>query len=172
MKVMAEKDKYHCMLLEEGDLDILHKAKLLCFGDKDEADTAVDGISNLTGILNAATESGAEYWKELFEEQGSAFFVLFEDENIIGTTNLHISDSRAELASSHILHSHRGRGLSRLLYDARMQYIRESTNCTEIITDIQDNNPASIAAAQRNGFREKKHYQKNGQPACTYSLEL
>ncbi len=85
-------------------------------------------------------------------------FGLFDGEQIIGITAAFTwredpSGQTALLAMSFIRPEYRGRGLSRLLYEARLDWIRARPQFKRVVVFHRESNGASRRANQRHGFR-------------------
>jgi RimJ/RimL family protein N-acetyltransferase len=158
MIVMAENQHYYCALMDKTgeNFDICAQAKTLCWREKKPEDA-----SNLRDVLAAMQADGPDYWRWIFAHANNSIFVLFEKSSsgqdpIAGIAEVHI-EKRGDLeyayfCSSHILTSYRGRGLSALLYEARLKYVLEETPCAYAKLEIKHGNEPSIRAALRNGF--------------------
>lgn len=104
-------------------------------------------------------------WKQLLENPESAYFVL-EDEGLpIGLTGIvravkDISGQSGFLVMSFIEPNYRGRGLSKLFYEARISWAREHSKYNRLVVAHTDGNDISKAAILKNGFsyigREEK----------------
>lgn len=114
------------------------------------------------GVFCASYEDWAakspEQWQELLEGPGHQVFGLFDGVRLIGITGVvtareDASGKTALLVMSFILPEYRGRGLSKLLYDARLQWIRAQGQFTRILVSHRESNQASLRANQRHGFR-------------------
>jgi RimJ/RimL family protein N-acetyltransferase len=109
-------------------------------------------------------------------------FGLFDGERLIGITAAFTyrgdpTGQTALLAMSFILPSHRGRGLSRTLYDARLAWIRAQPKFRRVVVSHRKSNEASRRANQRHGFVRTKnvpHTWPDGQTEdeVFYELEI
>lgn len=84
-------------------------------------------------------------------------FGLFDGERLIGITAAFTwredpTGETALLAMSFIREEYRGRGLSRLLYEARLGWIRQQPKFKRIVVSHRESNEISRAANQRHGF--------------------
>ena len=96
----------------------------------------------------------ADEWLARMASKNSQCFGLFCSDELIGLTGIVIDKADATMAhmvQSYIRKSYRGRGLSRLLYDARLAWAIEHGLKTLRIGH-RESNIASKAANQRNGF--------------------
>lgn len=97
-------------------------------------------------------------WQELMRGNGHQCFGLFKQGELVGITAVFTdgadaSASTAILAASYIREDYRGRGLSRLLYQARLDWIRESGRFERIEVGHRQGNESSRRANQAFGFQ-------------------
>ena len=94
-------------------------------------------------------------WQERLSTRNKAFFGLFPDTGeCIGLTGIIREAGRGNsvvLIASYIRKAHRGRGLSKLFYDARIDWAKQNGYGKAIISH-RDTNLISKAANQRAGF--------------------
>jgi len=112
------------------------------------------------GVFSASYESwetkSPDEWQNLLAGTGHQAFGLFEGIRLIGITGVVTSreDGRtAILVMSFILPEYREQGLSRFLYDVRLQWIRSRPEFTKVIVSHRESNEASRKANQRHGFQ-------------------
>lgn len=84
-------------------------------------------------------------------------FGLFEAEKLVGITAVFtdrddLSGQTAHFAFSFILPSHRGRGLSRMLYEARLAWVRARPKFRRILVGHRSSNEPSRRAMLAQGF--------------------
>lgn len=99
----------------------------------------------------------AEQWQATIKGPAHQVFGLFDGPRLIGITAVFSdredpSGSTALLAMSYIAPDHRGRGLSRLFYDARLAWVRARPQFRRVIVSHRKSNEASRLANQRHGF--------------------
>jgi RimJ/RimL family protein N-acetyltransferase len=97
-----------------------------------------------------------EQWLSRLTGQNTAFFGLFYQQELIGITGIVIDWDDKELAhmvQSYIRKAHRGRGLSRLYYDARLQWARNYPGLKIVRTGHRESNITSKAANQHYDFK-------------------
>jgi RimJ/RimL family protein N-acetyltransferase len=105
-------------------------------------------------------EKTGEDWRWLaVGDERHQLFGLFEGETIAGITAVFAdrddpSGQTAVLAMSYISPAHRGQGLSRSFYEARLNWIRSKPQFTRVRVSHRRSNDASRRANQRFGFRE------------------
>jgi RimJ/RimL family protein N-acetyltransferase len=109
-----------------------------------------------TSYEEAVTRS-PEQWQTTIRGPVHQVFGLFDDERLIGITAVFTSrddpsGETAELAMSFILPEYRGQGLSRLLYETRLDWIRAQPQFRRVIVSHRASNEASRRANQRYGF--------------------
>lgn len=94
-------------------------------------------------------------WLERITDPGMARFGLYCNDELAGLTAI-IQDKEkkeeAYMTQSYIRMAHRNKGLSRLLYDARLAWAKEQ-GIKRLTIGHKENNLASKAANQRYGFR-------------------
>jgi RimJ/RimL family protein N-acetyltransferase len=84
-------------------------------------------------------------------------FGLFDAKRLIGITAAFTwredpTGTTALLAMSFILPEYRGRGLSRLLYDARLKWIQGQPQFRRVVVSHRESNEISARANRRHGF--------------------
>jgi RimJ/RimL family protein N-acetyltransferase len=109
-----------------------------------------------TSYEEAAARSPQE-WQETIRGSAHQTFGLFDGERLIGITAAFTwrddpSGQTAILAMSFILPEYRGRGLSRLFYEARLNWIRAQPQFRRVIVSHRASNEVSRRANQRYGF--------------------
>lgn len=120
-----------------------------------EALKAAPGVF-ATSYEEAAARSPQE-WQATIKGSAHQVFGLFDGERLIGITAVLTwrddpSGQTAMLAMSFILPEYRGRGLSRLFYEARLDWIRAQPRFKRIIVSHRASNEATRRANQRHGF--------------------
>lgn len=98
-------------------------------------------------------------WRNNVRGEHNQSFGLFDGPRLIGITSVFRWDEDSDgktaiLASSYILPAYRGRSLSRLLYDARFDWLRRHQGFTRVVVGHRLSNEASRRANQHYGFRE------------------
>jgi RimJ/RimL family protein N-acetyltransferase len=101
--------------------------------------------------------NGPEQWQRMLASPTSRIFGLFDEEHLVGITAVFPSSEdpsgkTAIFAMSFILPEYRGRGLSRLLYKARLDWIRSQGVFKRIVVSHRASNEASRRAMERHGF--------------------
>lgn len=94
-------------------------------------------------------------WQALLENERRAMFVLYDHTELIGITGVGIRKedlTTAILIASFIKHPYRGRGLSRLFFQARIDWAKHK-NCQFIEVSHRSGNEQSKAAIQSFGFQ-------------------
>jgi RimJ/RimL family protein N-acetyltransferase len=106
---------------------------------------------------DAAAALSAQEWQSVITRPGQKMFGLFDGRNLIGITGV-VTDREdrtgqtALLVMSFIAPAYRGRGLSRLFYDARLAWIRAQPQFRRVRVSHRKSNHASRRANQRQGF--------------------
>lgn len=106
-----------------------------------------------SSYVNELTYS-REKWISLLENESRAIFALYHLDKLIGLTGVVLNrnnSSEAILISSFIQKLYRGMGLSKLFFQARIDWARQK-NCSVIVVSHRIGNEASKAANQRFGF--------------------
>ena len=138
---------FEIIKLQEADWLTLKTIRLEALSSKDAK------VFGLTYEQESAQSE--DDWKWRLNDQRQAYFGLFLDNrDCIGLTGIYTnekSDDTANLFASYIRSEYRGKGLSSLFYDARINWAREN-GYKKIIVSHRDGNDASKAANQRFGF--------------------
>ena len=103
-----------------------------------------------------ATKTPQE-WQDLVSSASHQAFGLFDGERLVGITatfpwKQDPSGETAVLAMSYILPEHRGRGHSRMLYEARLDWIRTRPQFKRVVVSHRESNETSRRAIRRHGF--------------------
>jgi GNAT superfamily N-acetyltransferase len=96
-----------------------------------------------------------EDWQSLLENDARAMFALYHAKSLIGLSGVTLKKDDATTAvlfASFIKLPHRGNGLSKLFYQARIEWARQK-ECKVIIVSHRVGNVLSKAANQRFGFK-------------------
>lgn len=156
MRILAETPTHSCGLIEPDEFSLFDQMRRMCWYDK-----SAEGAADADEIVSEM-EDADNFWRREFEDESLAHFVLIEkgeeSDSIIGMTGLAFPGParnlpHIEFCDSHILRPHRGRRLSRLLYDARYAYLRSQGVSGQLQMRALDSNSPSIGAAMSNGFR-------------------
>src|SRR5258707_983975 len=92
-----------------------------------------------------------EEWQSTVSGPANQAFGLFDGARLIGITAVFTSredpsGNTAALAMSYILPEYRGRGLSRLLYETRLNWIRSHPQFTRVVVSHRASNEVSRRA--------------------------
>ena len=91
-------------------------------------------------------------WRSWVSGDQSAFFALLYQGQIVGITGVRAkTPETATFIASYIRDEYRGKGLSSLLYQARLDWAR-AHGCKSVMTGHRKSNTASKAANQKFGF--------------------
>jgi RimJ/RimL family protein N-acetyltransferase len=97
-----------------------------------------------------------DQWLARVSNPDGACFGLYCGDELIGITGIVISDKErpeeAYMTQSYIRNAHRGKGLSRMLYEARLAWARKQ-KLKRLVIGHRIGNTASYAANQHYGFR-------------------
>lgn len=122
---------------------------------------------------------GDEIWLNRLSNKDAAHFGLYADEELIGITGI-IKDSaqegNADLIQSYIREGHRGKKLSRMFYEARLDWARKN-DVKRVIVGHRLSNSISKAANQHYGFVYTKQEARDwpdgtSEEILYYELEL
>ncbi len=96
-------------------------------------------------------------WRSLVSGPNHQVFGLFDDARLVGITGAFAlpddaSNETATFVMSYILPSHRGRGLSRLLYTAALDWTRAHPSFEQVTVAMRTSDAASRRACERHGF--------------------
>lgn len=127
---------------------------------------------------NVESAKDDAFWKECIN-QGGAVFGLYDKEIVIGLTGVYryraSPADTAILCMSYIRAEYRGRGLSDLLYKARIDWAKQQDGIIKVLVEHREGNEASRRANQRWGFvfhSIKEQVYGNGETAKEYMYEL
>lgn len=118
-------------------------------------------------------------WTDRLANPAIATFGLYFGDELIGITSIITNKEKPEeayMTQSYIRKPHRGKGLSRLLYEARLDFAKAS-GLKHLIIGHRDSNKASFAANQHFGFqythREARTWPDGGmEDMLYYKLDL
>jgi RimJ/RimL family protein N-acetyltransferase len=104
-----------------------------------------------------AAERSPEAWQEIVAGPGHQVFGLFDGAQLIGITGVFggredSDDDTAFLVMSFIMPEYRRRGLSSLLYEARLDWVRMRNRFKRAVAAVRASNEISQRACQRFGF--------------------
>jgi RimJ/RimL family protein N-acetyltransferase len=114
------------------------------------------------GVFSSAFESEQaapdSYWRAMLTDPTAGVFGLFDDGSLVGLTAVFTARTdphrqTAVLAMSFILPEYRGQGLSAMLYDARLDWVRTRPGFRRVIVGHRLSNDVSRRANQRHGFQ-------------------
>jgi len=96
-------------------------------------------------------------WRKRLQPDDSAIFLIYEDETPIGTTGVSIDRDDATGKSAFLWGSwlepdFRGKGLSELIYQTRINWAKQHPTVEKIIVSHRASNLASKYANQKHGF--------------------
>lgn len=97
-----------------------------------------------------------EQWLARINGDDSDCFGLYYGDQLIGLTGIVIDrddSTLAHLTQSYIRKEHRGKGLSRLLYEARLAWAAQRPQLKRLRIGHRETNHSSMAANQRYGFK-------------------
>jgi RimJ/RimL family protein N-acetyltransferase len=141
-------DPYNIRALGVGDLDAFREMRLRALREH----TGFFGVHP-----DEAEASPDSYWEETLDGRGKQVFGLFDGDRMIGITAVFTdredpSGETAVLAMSYINPAYRGRHLSRLLYQARIDWAKAQPQFKRIVVSHRADNESSRRANQAFGF--------------------
>ena len=103
----------------------------------------------------AATRTEAD-WRALLSPERQQIFGLFDGDKLIGISG--VFTSREDAAAAHlimhfILPEYRGRKLSRLFYEASLDWARSRKTFRRIVVAARESNAPSLGAMSAAGFQ-------------------
>lgn len=135
-----------------------------------------------SGAYEGAIKRPDDAWRSLVSGPGHQVFGLFGGRNLVGITGVFASKEdptgeTAMLAMSYISVEFRGLGLSRLLYEARLDWIKAHGQFTRVLVSHRESNEVSRRANQRHGFvlthkKERKWPDGATETEVFYELKL
>jgi len=142
-------EQFNIRALGVGDLDAFREMRLRALREH----TGFFGVHP-----DEAAASPDSYWEETLDGRGKQVFGLFDDARMIGITAVFTdredpSGETAFLAMSYILPEYRGRKLSRLLYQARIDWAKAQPPFKRIVVSHRTDNESSRRANQAFGFK-------------------
>ncbi len=126
---------------------------------------------------NMASREDSE-WKMIVSGHNSAFFGLYDNNVLIGSSGIFLQDEASKtgvLIGGYIRKEYRGQKLSRLLYQARIDWARESGLFDRLVIGHKKGNEASRRANQAFGFipiGEIEYKFGDGQTAINLQYEM
>ncbi len=110
------------------------------------------------------TYSGQD-WKEWVGAKNQAIFFIYDGEKLIGMTGIYIPQdtvekSKAVLWGSWLEPAYRRQGISKLMYQARLEWARSQPEIKSIQVSHRESNLASKFANQKHGFKLVKEEEK------------
>ena len=96
-------------------------------------------------------------WKSWLQTNDTAIFILYEDATPIGMTAISVdrddpTKKRAILWGSWLERLARGKGVSKMMYEARLAWAKEHPTIETIVVSHRASNLSSKQANQRHGF--------------------
>lgn len=141
---MQDKTTYYIRQFTIADKEIYKQIRL----ESLQREPAVFGSSYKREVAFEETE-----WENRLNNPNSGSFGLYYGDILIGTTGILIPQpGTALLIASYIRKEHRGKGLSRLLYQTRIDWARNQ-GIKSIVVSHRKSNLLSRAANQHFGFR-------------------
>ncbi|MCB9987817.1 MAG: GNAT family N-acetyltransferase [Rhodospirillales bacterium] len=143
-----KKENISIRALGEGDWQIFRDLRLKAL----QTDSAV-----FSSTYEQEKDNDENDWKSWFAE-GKRVFGLFDGKRMIGLTGVFTrredqSGRTGIMAASYIEKEYRGYGLSRLLYEARLDWARQYRQWDRLVISHRKSNEVSRRANQAFGFK-------------------
>ena len=134
--------------LEEQDWALLRVIRLRAL----DADPGV-----FSSNFKDESQNEEKDWRGQLAQKNTAIFGIFQNDQIIGMTSvsIHRDDPWQKIAllwGSWLERSCRGKGLSVLMYEKRIEWAYEHPTCEKITVSHRASNIASMRANQKHGF--------------------
>lgn len=107
----------------------------------------------------ASTRSEAD-WRALLAPERQQIFGMFDGGKLIGIAGVFASrddPATAQFIMDFILPAYRGRGLWRLMYDARLDWARRRGTFRRVVVAARESNGPSLGAMRAAGFQPTDH---------------
>ena len=104
----------------------------------------------------AATRSETD-WRALLSGERQQIFGMFEADKLVGIAGVFTArddPATAHLVMDFILPDYRGKGFWRLMYDARLDWVRRRKVFTRAVVAARESNAPSLAAMRAAGFAQ------------------
>lgn len=132
---------------------------------------------HFSGLLAGKDMDDPATWQGMFNattaQDDFVMFGMYDRETMIGQASILLikknGQTAALLAGSEIADDYRGQRLVNKLYQARMEYLKNTGFQGEILTTIRPDNTSSRTAAARNGFIDTGRTDEHGY--CVYVPE-
>lgn len=109
------------------------------------------------------TKMTDDEWKQRLSSNTSCTFGIYDGDSIIGITVVYQDPSepdKAHLAASYLRQAYRKQGLSRLLYEVRINWAKEQKDIKWVYVDHFEGNEPSFRAHQRFNFQFDHSYEE------------
>tara|TARA_R100000231_G_scaffold29091_3_gene25879 strand:- start:6079 stop:6669 length:591 start_codon:yes stop_codon:yes gene_type:complete len=142
--------------LEEKDLQMMKELK----------DESWFGTHHIT--INNLNQQ--KKWFETMNNKDSMFFIVYQDQVPVGTYKISDIDwvSRSYQSAHDVFKEHRGKGLSKPVLEAGVDFGFEVLNMHRLDTEVLENNLASLKTALWVGFKEEGIRRKAVYKCSTY----
>jgi RimJ/RimL family protein N-acetyltransferase len=181
MKTYEEINGYRCELLEDGDFDVYHFSRTLCFLNKMPPYESKLIPQMQADIRRLGSE---QYWTEQRRKYPKGFelasFVMYDDLAgpgiIVGIVDVYKlpEHTKPAIGTLHVLTHYHNRGLhlADILMSAATKFAAENPANAELGYWMDVHNEPSRAAAERNGFVFKVVDTDHEEPMHYYELDL
>ena len=144
--VAKDQESYSVRTLTTDDLQIFKTIRIQAIHEHPEA---------FLDTPEKATNRKDDEWRSIFEGQNKCLFGLFYHDKLVGIGSVFQPDphiNSGHLAMGYITQDHRGKGLSGMLYKARIEWTRNNTDFENLTICHRKGNEASRRAMLKFGF--------------------
>lgn len=127
------------------------------------------------GSYEEAIDFPKEKWTQVLTERDRAVFGLFDGNKIIGLGFVRIAEEnphQAGLFMGYVAPDYRRKGLSKMLYQARIKWASDQSNIRSIVTFNKASNLAAQAMNKGFGFKLEKRKSREDWPDGSKDDEL
>jgi len=149
-------------------------------------DIRLKGLKHDHGAFSARYETEIQKtdqeWQKTLLNNDTGIFAIFDGPNQIGITaiGIHWEDpekKRALLWASWLEPAYRGKGISKLMYAARLNWAHAHPTCEKVVVTVMRDNLPSKRAIESNGFLYSHIEERRGEndiafPVLHYELNL
>lgn len=154
-------EQFHTRALSADDVDAFKTLRMQALAEFPEyfLDTVEQGLKR-----------SHEEWRAYLIGDNKRIFGLFDKDTLIGIASIFQPDENqphiAQFAMGYIAPKYRGKGLSTLLYKARIDWAINETDYTILKISHRKGNAASQKAVLKNGFTYIEDRQENFGDGC------
>lgn len=138
----------------------------------------LEALSNHPTFFSPSTDETLlteQDWKKRIVNPNNCVFALLCGSKFIGITGIvtdKSDETKAHLVMSYIQNNYRRKDLSKLLYQARLQWAKARPNLKTLVLDVNEENIPSSRACLNNGFKLVSSYIESGKKVLTFEMRL